>query len=603
VTKRRTRLSRIAFEYLGRIRGKLALAALCMSGFIATQLLMPWPLKVVFDYILLGKRPPRALSVLHGLQGDQKIRALVAVSAAIVLLAVLRGLFSYLQLIITSSVGQKVVYAIRRELFAHLQRLSLSFHNRTRSGELLSKIAADTSTLRDIFADAALNLAGDMITIVGMLGIMLWLDWRLGMIVLATFPILLATFFYRYRTVRHSVARQRRKEGKIASQLTEILAAVPLVQAFGREQYEAERFETESSASLEEGIRTARLEAAATRGVEITRAVGLAAIVLFGSLEVLAGRMTLGTVIVFSSYLSHLYRPIRDLAKLSKNFAKASVSAERIGEILEAEPEIRDHPNAIDASGLAGSIVFDDVTFDYGDGRPVLKDVSFSVEAGQKLALVGASGAGKSTLVSLILRFYDPVAGSISIDGVDIREYRCESLRREIGIVLQDSLLFGTTIRENIAYGKLGATDEEIVAAARAANAHEFIVELENGYDTVIGERGASLSGGERRRIGIARALVRKAPILILDEPMSALDVESEGKVRNALDHVMAGKTCILITHDLASATDADSIVILESGRVVERGDHAELMARDRRYRQLYEMKVSRRGRPWASKA
>jgi len=600
---KRTRLSRIAFEYLGGIRGKLALGALCMFGFIATQLLMPWPLKVVFDYILLGKRPPRALSALQGLQGDQKIRALVVVSAGIVLLAVLRGLFSYLQLTITSSAGQKVVYAIRRELFAHLQRLSLSFHSRTRSGELLSKMAADTNTLRDIFADAALGLAGDVLTIVGMLGIMLWLDWRLGLIVLATFPILLVMFFYRYRTVRHSVARQRRKEGKIASQLTEILAAVPLVQAFGREEYEAERFETESSASLEEGIRTARLEAAATRGVEITRAIGTAAIVLFGSLEVLAGRMTLGTVVVFSSYLSHLYRPIRDLAKLSKNFAKASVSAERIGEILEAEPEIQDQPNAIDASGLAGSIVFDDVTFDYGDGRPVLKDVSFSVAPGQKLALVGASGAGKSTLVSLILRFYDPIAGSISIDGVDIREYRCESLRREIGIVLQDSLLFGTTIRENIAYGKQGATDEEIVAAARTANAHEFIVELEKGYDTVIGERGASLSGGERRRIGIARALIRKAPILILDEPMSGLDVESEGKVRNALDHVMAGKTCILITHDLASATDADSIVILESGRVVERGDHAELMARDRRYRQLYEMKMRRRGMPWASKA
>ena len=588
---KRSRLSALAFEYLGRMKGRLVLAVLCMVGFIGTQLLMPWPLKVVFDYILLGKRPPRALSALAGLDHAKKIRALIVVSVAIVVLAVLRGLFSYLQQMITSSAGQKIVYAIRRELFAHLQRLSLSFHSRVRSGELLSKMAADTNTLRDIFADAALGLVGDMITIVGMLGIMLWLDWRLGLIVLATFPILVLTFFYRYRTVRHSVARQRRKEGKIASQLTEILGAVPIVQAFGREEYEAERFERESSASLEEGIRTARIEAAATRGVEITRAIGTAAIVLFGSLEVLAGRMTLGTVVIFSSYLSHLYRPIRDLTKLSKNIAKASVSAERISEILEAEPEIRDLPGAIDAGGLAGSIVFDNVTFDYGDGRPVLKDVSFSVPAGQKLALVGASGAGKSTLVSLILRFYDPVAGSISIDGVDIRQYRCESLRREIGIVLQDSLLFGITIRENIAYGKPGATEEEILAAARVANAHEFIVELENGYETVIGERGASLSGGERRRIGIARALIRKAPILILDEPMSGLDVENEGKVRNALDRVMAGKTCILITHDLASATDADQIVILESGHVVECGGHEDLMVRSPLYRRLVEMK------------
>jgi len=600
---KKSRLTRLALDNLGQMRGKLALAVLCMLGFIATQLLMRWPLKVIFDYILLGKRPPHALSALSGLQGREKTTALLVVCASIVVLAVLRGLFSYLQLTITSSAGQKIVYAIRRELFAHIQRLSLSFHSRTRSGELLSKMAGDTNALRDVFAESALNLGGDVITVAGMLGIMLWLDWRLGSIVLATFPVLLGMFFYRYRTVRGSVARQRRKEGKIASQLTEILGAVPLVQAFGREKYEAERFETQSAASLDEGIRTARLEAAATRGVEITRAVGLAAIVLFGSLEVLAGRMTLGTVFVFTSYLSHLYRPIRNLTKLSKNFAKASVSAERIAEILEAEPEIRDAPDAIDASGVAGSIVFDHVTFDYGDGRPVLNDVSFSAAPGEKLALVGASGAGKSTLVSLILRFYDPVAGAISIDGVDIRKYRCASLRREIGIVLQDSLLLGTTIRENIAYGKPGATSEEIVAAARAANAHDFISELPDGYETVLGERGASLSGGERRRLGIARALIRKAPILILDEPMSGLDVESEGKVRDALAHLMAEKTCILITHDLPSASDADAIVILENGRVVERGDHAELMARGRRYRQLYDMKVGRRELPRLSKA
>lgn len=600
---KKSRLTRLALDNLGQMRGKLTLAALCMLGFIATQLLMPWPIKVIFDYILLGKRPPHALSALAGLDREEKIRALVVISVAIVVLAVFRGLFSYLQQTITSGAGQKIVYAIRRELFAHIQRLSLSFHSRTRSGELMAKMAGDTNALRDVFAESALSLVGDLITVTGMLGIMLWLDWRLGLIVLATFPVLLGTFFYRYRTVRGSVARQRHKEGKIASQLTEILGAVPLVQAFGREKYEAERFDTQSAASLEEGIRTGRLEAAATRAVEITRAVGLAAIVLFGSLEVLAGRMTLGTVLVFTSYLSHLYRPIRNLTKLSKNFAKASVSTERIAEILESEPEIRDDPDAIDASGVAGSIVFDHVTFDYGDGRPVLNDVSFSVAPGEKLALVGASGAGKSTLVSLILRFYDPVAGAISIDGVDIRRYRCESLRREIGIVLQDSLLLGTTIRENIAYGKSGATSEEIVAAARAANAHDFISDLPEGYDTILGERGASLSGGERRRLGIARALIRKAPILILDEPMSGLDVESEGKVRDALAHLMAEKTCILITHDLPSAVDADSIVILENGQVVERGDHAELMARGRRYRQLYEMKVGRRELPRLSKA
>jgi ABC-type multidrug transport system fused ATPase/permease subunit len=595
---KRSRLKELVIENLRQTRGKLALAGLCMFGFIATQLLMPWPLKVVFDHIILEKPPPPALSALAGLEGREKVTALVVVSAFIVVLAVLRGLFSYYQFILTSTVGHRIVYTLRRELFAHLQRLSLSFHNRNRSGELLSRMAGDTNVLREVFAGSGLQLGGDVITVFGMLGIMLWLDWRLGLIVLATFPILLGTFFYRYRTVRSSVRRQRRKEGKIASQVNEVLGAVPLVQAFGREGYEAERFDTQSAATLDEGIRTAKLEAAAARAVDITRAIGTAAILLFGSLEVLAGRMTLGTVLVFASYLSHLYRPIRNLTKLSKTFARASVSADRIAEILEAEPEIRDDPNAIEASGLAGAIAFENVSFDYGDGRKVLDDVSFSVTPGHRVALVGASGAGKSTLVALVLRFYDPTSGSISIDGVDLRRYRCASLRREIGIVLQDSLLFGTTIGENIAYGKPGATDEDIVAAARAANAHEFISRLENGYETVVGERGATLSGGERRRIGIARALIRNAPILILDEPMSGLDVESEGKVREALAHLMAGKTCILITHDLPAASDADQIVILESGRVVERGDHDELMARSPLYRRLLEMKRGPRPLP-----
>jgi ABC-type multidrug transport system fused ATPase/permease subunit len=445
--------------------------------------------------------------------------------------------------------------------------------------------------------------AGDILSVAGMVAVMLVLDWKLGAMVLATFPILLGTFFYRFRTVRASVSRQRRKEGKIAEQMTEVLGAVPLVQAFGREGHEAERFEAESAASREEGIRTARLEAAATRAVEVTKALGTAVVVLFGSIEVLAGRMTLGTVLVFVSYLNHLYRPVRNLAKLSRTFARASVSAERIGEILDEEPAIQDAPDAVEVSGLAGAIAFENVSFDYGDGNSVLKDLTFSIGPGQRVAIVGASGAGKSTLVALILRFYDPTAGSISIDGVDLRKYRVKSLRREIGIVLQDSLLLGTTIGENIAYGKVDANAEEIAAAARAAHADEFISKLDNGYDSVVGERGANLSGGEQRRIGIARALIRNAPILILDEPMTGLDVESQGKVREALTNLMAGKTCILITHDLGAAVDADLILVLEDGRILERGEHQALMARSERYRRLFEMKVGRRGRPAAREA
>jgi ATP-binding cassette subfamily B protein/subfamily B ATP-binding cassette protein MsbA len=281
---------------------------------------------------------------------------------------------------------------------------------------------------------------------------------------------------------------------------------------------------------------------------------------------------------------------MRQLAKLSTELSKAMAAAERISEILDIEPDIHDRPDAIAATGLKGEIVFRDVSFDYGDGKEVLRNVSFRVSPGERLALVGVSGAGKSTIVSLILRLYEPQRGAILIDGRDIRQYRRASLRRHIGLVLQQSILFGATVRENIAYGKPKASQEDIEAAARAANADEFIRALEQGYDTVLGERGATLSGGQRQRIAIARALIRDAPILILDEPMTGLDVESEANVREALDRLMAGKTCIIITHDLQSVADANQVLVVDGGRIVDRGTHAELVARGGRYRELYEL-------------
>jgi ATP-binding cassette, subfamily B, bacterial len=343
-------------------------------------------------------------------------------------------------------------------------------------------------------------------------------------------------------------------------------------------------------------MRNARIEAAATRTVVVIGALGTAAVVLFGALQVLAGRMTPGDLLIFTSYTQSMYKPVRNLARLSNKYSKASVSAERIGEILDVEPEITDAPDAIEAFNLKGEVVFDGVSFDYGDGKDVLEDVSFAVRPGQRAALLGASGAGKSTLVSLILRLYESQKGAIYIDGVDIKDYKRKSLRRQIAIVLQDSVLFGTSIRENIAYGRLDATMEEIVAAARAANAHDFIVELEDGYETVIGERGATLSGGQRQRIAIARAIIRDARILILDEPMTGLDIESEAKIQEALDRLMAGKTCFLITHDLRAVTETDLVFFLEEGKIVQRGTHADLMSRSTHYRQLHELKVGRNG-------
>jgi ATP-binding cassette subfamily B protein len=594
--REQTRLRQVVLGYLRQAKVSMTLAAVCMLGLTVTELLRPWPLKIIFDYILLNKPLPQYLAFLGGLFGSGNVTALVVMVVAIVLIALLTGAFTYLQVYLTSRIGSELVYTLRRVLFAHLQRLSLSFHSRTRSGEHMTKIVSDTNALKDVFTEAALTATSGLLTFFSMFVIMFALEWRLGLVVLATLPLLLGILFYRYRAAKSSIMRQRKSEALVATRISETMSAVPLVQAFGREGHEQERFETESSEYLAETIRNARIEAAATRTVVVIGALGTAAVVLFGSLQVIKGRMTPGDLLLFVSYVQSMYRPVRTFAKLSQKYSRASVGAERIGAILDVEPEIKDSPNAMEVSDLRGEIVFENVSFDYGDGKDVLEDVSFTVLPGQRVALVGASGAGKSTLISLILRLYDPQKGTIYIDGGNLKDYKRKSLRRQIGIVLQESVLFGATIRENIAYGKLDATTEEIIAAARAANAHDFIMELEDGYETVIGERGATLSGGQRQRIAIARAVVRNARILILDEPMTGLDVESEAKVREAIESLMVGKTCFLITHDLHAVADVDLVLVMEEGRIVERGTHGELMAGSERYRQLHELKLGRLG-------
>ena len=592
MTLRRRPLSRFRQLFVANLRevkGRLLFAALCTLGATAAELLKPWPLKVILDHVILDKPIPPLLRALHGVLAVGKVPLLMEAAAGIVLIALAGGLFSYFQIFITSSIGYKMVYALRREMFTHLQTLSLAFHNRARSGDLLTKIAGDTNTLKDVFADSILKFTSYVLTVVGMLAIMVAIDWKIGLIAFATLPFLAYSLLHLYRKTKLSVKTQKKQEGKVASRMSEVLQAVPLVQAFARERYEAEQFDAVTQETVRESIRVARLEAAATRSSEIITALGTAAAVLFGAFQVLQGRMLPGELVLVVGYLTNMYKPIRQLAKLSTDVSKAMAAAERVSEILEIEPEILDRPDAIPATDLKGEIVFRDVSFDYGDGKDVLRNISFSVSPGQRLALVGVSGAGKSTIVSLILRLYEPQRGTILIDGRDLRQYKRASLRRHIGIVLQQSLLFGATIRENIAYGKPKATLQEIAAAARAANADEFICQLEHGYDTVIGERGATLSGGQRQRIAIARALIRDAPVLILDEPMTGLDGESEAKVREALDRLMAGKTCIVITHDLQSVADADQVLVLEGGGIVDRGTHAELAARSGRYRQLYE--------------
>ena len=588
--RNRSRFNQIVRAYLWRMRRKLALGFLCIMGSTVVAVVAPWPLKLILDYVLLGQPLREYPQFIGPLLHASPLALLAGIASSQVVIALLAGFFGYYELFFSSDIGYRFVYRLRGELFDHLQRLSLSFHNRARTGELLKNLTGDTNVLRDVFAEYALNFVASSLTIASMFVVMFLLNWKLALVVLASFPVLFLILLYVLRKVRKSARRQRAKEGDLAARLGEVLKALPLVQAFGRQSYERRRFESVSEKSLEQSIRTARTEATAGRWMELISAIGTSIVVLFGGLEVLAGRMTPGDLLVFVAYISRAYKPARTMARLSVRFSTAAASAESIGRILAIDPGIQDAPDAIDAAELRSNIVFDNVSFAYDDGKPVLRNVSFAIPAGKRVALVGASGAGKSTIANLMLRLYDPVEGRVLIDGVDIRRLRRDSLLREIGVVLQDSILFGTTIRENIAYGKLDATIEEIEQAARTVHAHDFIARLSAGYDEVIGEGGATLSGGERQRICLARALIRQPSILIMDEPTAAVDADSEALIRHAVQRLQDGKTTLLIAHQAQSVRDADHILVLKDGSIVEQGTHEELASLNGHYRELFRL-------------
>lgn len=589
--KTQSKFRQIVASHLAAQKWSFALAVFCTLSLAAADLLKPWTIKIIVDNVLLAKPLPQFLAGLAETFEREKTLSVILVASSVIVISLVKGAATYSQVFITSRIGFRLAHTLRRELFAHLQRLSMSFHKRAETGELLTKVTNDTNNLRDVFSEFALNFATESVTLVGMVVIMFLVNWRLSLIVLTTFPFLAFISFYRFHAIRESARKQRSAEGKIASKLHEVLNSILVVQAFGRERYEEERFETQSEATLEESIRTARLEAASSRAVDMVSAFGTFAVLVYGSLQALDGVITPGSVLVFAAYMNSLNAPIRSLAKLSAKISRAVVSANRIGEILEIQPEIEDKPDAIRAKNLRGEIAFRNVSFGYGDGKPILEDVSFAIPAGKKIALLGVSGAGKSTIISLILRFYDAMTGEVLIDGVNIKDYGRESLRGEIGIVLQDTILFGASVRENIAYGKERATDDEIILAAKAANAHEFVTKLDQGYDTILGSRGGTLSGGQRQRLAIARAFIRNAPVLILDEPMTGLDAASEASVRDAMRRLTHGKTCLLITHDLQNATEADVILLLENGRITEQGTHENLMVGSAKYQTLFLQK------------
>ena len=593
--KRLSPFHHLVLGHLRAARAQLALGLICLAGSSVMELLEPWPLKIVVDYLLLAKPLPHRYAFLSGLLHGNPVTALAALGAALVLIVLGTGSFAYGQQFITFRISYQLIYKLRSEVFDHLQRLPLSFHNKTRTGELMNKLTQDTTALRDMYTDYLLTLVSNVLTVSSMMAVMLILQWRLALVVLTTFPLLSAALFYVLRSVKAAVRRQRSREGNLASRLGEMLGAVPLVQAFGRESHERARFDEESARSTEEGIRAMRIERAGARLVNVITAAGSAAVLIFGGMRALGGHMTPGDLLVFLTYVKHMYRPVRTMARLSARVAKASASVERINEVLEAVPDVQDAADATEARGLQGDIRFEAVSFAYEPDKPVLDNVSFHIPAGRRVALVGASGTGKSTIANLLVRLFDVTQGCILIDGVDVRRYTRQSLRGAVGVVFQDSLLFGTTIRENIAYGKADATDQEIEEAVHQAHADQIIDALPNGYDELLGEGGATLSGGQRQRLCLARALVRRPAILVLDEPTSAVDAESEALIRDALQRAHAGKTLILVAHTLHTVRDVDLILVLQGGRIVEQGTHEELVALGGQYCELFQISSSER--------
>ena len=573
-----SRFKEIVLSHLLKKKGSLSLAAACLIGYTAIDLVKPWPLKVLFDYVLLQQPLPTSLSVLQNVLHNGMLLPLGIVAGSIVCISVLSGVFSYGQLYLTTKVGFELSATLRRELFSRLQRLSLSFHHQTHTGELLTKVSSDTTALRDVFADWTLTMAGHCLTLLGMMVIMCVLNWKLALVTMVTLPILGTLLFLLIRKLKATAQKQRKQEGKIASHVNEVLGAISLVQAFGREGHEESRLQQYSDQHVEQGIQTARLIASGSRVVHVMEAIGIAGTVLFGGWLVLAKQMTPGDLLIFLAYGHSLYKPVRHLSSLSVKFSRAMVSAKRVAEILDIEPEIRDLPDAKQASALRGDITFDQVSFGYERNRNVLQGVSCHIKAGQKVALVGPSGAGKSTIVNLLLRLYEPQTGSILIDGTASSQYNRESLRQHIGIVLQDTVLFGASIAENISYGKPDATRDEIERAAALAYAHDFIVALPDGYDTILGERGGTLSGGQRQRICLARAIIKQPSILILDEPTSAVDPASAALIRDTVAHLQTGKTTLVIAHQFFAMDQFDQILVLENGRLVEQGTHHQLV-------------------------
>ena len=560
--------------YIKPYKKRLAAAVVCIIMAAGANLYLPWIIKDMIDDVLMSK--------------DMLMLNLIAAGILVVMFT--RGVFYYGQSYLVSYVGQRVIIDVRSVLFRKFQKMPLSYYDKQQTGTVMSYITNDVSAMQSAIVDNLIELVTESSILIGSLAMMIYLDWKLSLLTLMTIPLVGFAMKIFGRKLKRSSTVIQERAAEITSLLQESISAIRVVKSFVRETYEIRRFEEQNWKNFQAAMKNVKLTSLLTPTVEFLAAIAVTFIVWFGGYEVVNEVITAGELVAFLTYAVNLANPVKRLSRVYAAIQKAMAAADRVFEVMDLDEKITDVPGAKPLPPIKGEVEFKDITFSYKEGQPALQHISLKAEPGQMIALVGPSGSGKSTIANLIPRFYDVDSGTISIDGHDIRQVTADSLREQIGLVPQETMLFSTTVMENIRYGRLEATDEEVVEAARAANAEEFIKDLPEGYDTKLGERGLNLSGGQRQRLAIARAILKNPRVLILDEATSALDTESEKIVQDALDKLMVGRTSFVIAHRLSTIFNADQIFVVENGHLREHGTHEELLAAGGLYSNLYNI-------------
>jgi ABC-type multidrug transport system fused ATPase/permease subunit len=572
------------------------LCVLALTVFTAVLgLAEPWPLAVILSTVIQDQEPSGAIELIFG--SDPTIWVvLVAMVVARFLIIAIGNAFTVLNHYLGSKVEQNMVLDLRSDLFAHVQRLSLTFHDERQTGALMSQINTQAAAVGNIVMVVP-PIAEATLTLVGMFVIALLIDWQLALLSLLVIPFLYWSFGLYGRRIVPRLQKVQALEWRSLSIVHESMAMLRVIVTFGREDHEHRRFREQGQTAVDERVKLTVSQSLYTLGVQTTTAAGISLVLGFGAWHVLQGKISLGELIVLMTYIASVYQPLEQLSLTVGTIHEQLVQFNASLDLLDTEPEVTEKADGVELGRAQGRVTAQGVSFTYKGRDATLSDISFHVRPGERVAIVGHTGAGKSTLMSLLIRFYDPGAGRIELDGIDLRDLKLKSLRDQISVVLQEPLLFSGTIEDNIRYGKLDATEEDVVAAAEAANAHDFISGLPNGYHTVIGERGAQISGGERQRVCVARAFLKDAPVLILDEPTSSIDSRTERVILDALDDLMVGRTSFMIAHRLSTVRHADQILVMNEGRIVERGSHGDLVARGGIYSQLYEAQTRERKR------